>query len=242
MLQPRTLGVFCLTLGCGAAWLAAPAPRAFSQAGTNTHAASLDWDRAFAENSGARPVHFIADYTDARGPHRLEEWRTGVTHLRRRTDNRIDLHADMVHPSSSSGAADYLWQIVDLDRKIDNRISSGAMMRAGMFYSFYSMAHVIARPAGRFRLTALAGEPTVHAAGHTCSWFEVVPDGQTPMRICWSPELGIPLETRALGADGKISASFHLRSVDGNPVAPSVFAVNPAGLTVHDHDRMVEDD
>ena len=235
-------------VGCGVVLFAMAAPCALGQAGAaqaggvTQAAAGLDWDQTFLDRSGTAPVHFVATYTDAHGKHRLEEWRVGLSHVRRRTDDRIDLHADAVGQTKPGQGAEYLWQIVDLKKKIDNQISSGLMFQAGLFYSYYSMAHVLTRPAGKVRVSAVAGEPVRQLLGETCSWYEIAPDAQAPARVCWAERLGIPLETRSLASGGVWTTSFVLESVDRKPLAPSIFVVNRAGLTVHNHDQMVDVD
>ena len=217
----RCLTAFFLALGC------LSTPQGFSQT-------SVDWDHAFLDASGSRPLHFTARYSDSRGPHHLEVWRAGQLHLRRRTDDRIDLHAD-----AQNRQGDYLWQIIDLQHHIDNRISSHAMLQAGLLYNFYSMAHVLTRPPGRFRLETLA----IPAAGPTpCTWYELTPDAQPPTRICWSGALAIPVVIQAKTSAGTWDDTFTLLTHDRNLIPAAIFAVNPTGLTIRDHDQMAADD
>ena len=221
----------------------------------------IDWDTAFADNSGLRPLHFIAQYQDIHGTHHLEEWRTGLHHLRRRTDDRIDLHADATTISRPGLPTNYLWQIIDLQKKIDNRISSDAMLKTGMFYSFYSMAHVITRPAGRFHLTQLhphspTGLPSDHSSPRqelsrarslpltnlSCTWYELSPEAQPATRVCWSSELAIPLETQSHRSDGTWQTDFTLQTFDRAPIPPTTYVVNTINLQIRNHDEMANED
>ena len=89
--------IFATLIGCGSALLAAAAPVPSSPTPT------LDWDKTFHAAADQRPLHFIATYQDAHGPHRLEEWRLGDERLRRLTDARIDLHADRTKHAAPRG-------------------------------------------------------------------------------------------------------------------------------------------
>ena len=231
----RPLLLSFLTLGC--CFVAEAAPQAISQTSPN----SLDWDHAFADHSGTRPLHFTARYTDARGPHTLEVWRTGHTHLRRRTDDRIDLHADAQNPQQAN-QPDYLWQIIDLPHHIDNRISSHGLLQAGLLYNFYAMAHVLTRPAGHFQIELAPASPTASPTHLPCTWYKLTPEAQPATRICWSPTLGIPIATQSVSKDGTLTDTFTLLTYDHNAIPSSTFAVNLKGLTVRDHDALASDD
>jgi hypothetical protein len=224
-----------LTLVCGLAMLLVAQAACLSQA-----VPSLDWDKTFIDRSGTQPVHFVATYTDARGPHRLEEWRTGNQHLRRLTDNRIDLHADLATPPSSV-SAEYTWQIIDLPHKVVNRISTAAMLQAGMMYNFYSMAHVISRPAGNFRLTAVQNDP-INIASLTCTWFEINQNAQPAQRICWSSAIGAPLATRSQQPDKTWTTNFTLQSIQRNPIPRTVYEVSSKGLRIRNLDNLQTED
>jgi hypothetical protein len=258
-LAPEVSLMLVLTLGCGSAIFADAAPQPTS----SKPAQDIDWDTAFADHSGLRPLHFVAQYQDARGTHRLEEWRTGLTHLRRRTDDRIDLHADATTIPRPGFPADYLWQIIDLQKKIDNRITSQAMLKAGMFYSYYAMAHVLTRPAGRFHLTRLdesqfkAGVPHDHSsrrqelswaqavpatASLPCTWYELTPEAQPSTRICWSPEIALPLQTQSHRPDGTWQTDYTLQAFDRGTIPPTTYTVNTAGLQIRNHDELTTED
>ena len=203
---------------------------------------SLDWDVAFADHSANAPLHFIAQYQDARGTHRLEEWRDGLAHLRRRTDARIDLHADATSRIIPGQAVDYLWQIVDLDKKIDNRISSKAMFQTGMLYSYWSMAHVLSRPAGRVTISQTDGPKPTFVAGEGCTWYKIAPDAQPATRVCWSPGLAIPLAIQGQNKDGEWATTFTVQTVDHKPFAAVIFAIDTKALQVRNLDQLIDDD
>lgn len=203
---------------------------------------SLDWDAAFADHSGNAPLHFVAQYQDARGNHRLEEWRDGLAHLRRRTDTRIDLHADATSKVIPGQAVDYLWQIVDLDKKIDNRISSKAMFQTGMLYSYWSMAHVLSRPAGRVTITQLEAPIATPSIGQPCTWYRIAPDAQPATRVCWSSTLAIPLIIQGQGHDGTWTTTFTVQSIDRKPLNSVVFYLDTKSLQVRNLDQIIDDD
>lgn len=201
----------------------------------------LEWDTAFVDRSGARPVHFIAEYVDGRGAtHRLEEWRTGLTHLRRKTDARIDLHADAERLPKQGQPAEYVWQILDLEKKIDHRVSTLGMMRAGMLYSYYAMAHVLNRPAGPITVRAVREVAPVSVSGVSGRWFEIASSGQPTMRVCWVSELGIPLETQVEHA-GQWQQTFRVKALDTH-VNDEVFRVDAHGFQVRNVDELSTED
>lgn len=232
-----------LSLGCGPAIPADAAPVLFPPTDS---AASIPWDKAFPLRSDSAPLHFVAHYVDPHGQHRLEEWRLGALHLRRLTDSRIDLHADATSTPKPNLPADYLWQIVDRDKKILHRISSQAMLHAGMLYNFYSMAHVLIRPAGRFVLTQLTqsqvGEPPIHVNGLGCTWYGLSPEGQPGSRICWSQEAAIPLKIEMQAKEGTWTQQFLVESLDRRSIPGTIFAVDTRGLQVRNVDEMQQED
>lgn len=157
---------------------------------------SLDWDQTFRDARPATPLHFTAAYQDSIGKlHHLEEWRLGQTHLRRRTDDRIDLHADAIQTQAKDQPIQYQWQVLDLQQKVDHRISSTGMLRLGMPYSYYSMAHVLTRPANRFEIHAVPGLKPVFWTNTSARWFDISIAGKPVTRVCWDATLGIPLRT-----------------------------------------------
>ncbi len=202
----------------------------------------LDWDATFADHSAKRSLHFVAHYQDRRGAHRLEEWRQGTEHLRRRTDDRIDLHADRIEAAHAGQPADYVWQIVDIEKKIDNRISTHAMLQTGMIYSFWSMAHVLVRPAGHSTLVALRGEAPLRVNEVACTWYVIQPEGQPSTRVCWAAAAAAPLRTQALGADGQWKTTFTIDALDSKPIDAAQFKVNTAALQVRNVDELAAED
>lgn len=229
-----------LSLGCGSAIPADAVPALFTNG-----SASIDWDKAFAIGPDTAPLHFVAQYEDPRGSHRLEEWRQGSLRLRRLTDARIDLHADATSKPLPGLPSDYLWQIVEREKKILHRVSSKGMLRAGMFYSFYSMAHVLRRPAGNFELTrpqASTAKPAPHVSGYSCTWFQLVPADQPASRICWSAELAIPLRIDLQTKAGAWTPQFEVRTLDRKPIPPSTFQIDEKGLQVRNVDELQQED
>ena len=197
----------------------------------------VDFDTAFADHSHGQDLHFIAHYTDAGGKtHRLEEWRQGRDHLRRRTDDRIDLHADATARPRTGTAGQYLWQVIDLEKKIDHRIQSQDMLQAGMLYNFWSMAHVILRPAGRFTVTQLAPgtHPQPATAPEPCTWYQLAPEAQPKSHVCWSAASALPMVILAEQRDGSYQQTFAVESLSHEPIAPATFAIDARGLRIED--------
>lgn len=202
----------------------------------------LEWDTAFADRSGEKPLHFRATYMDSAGhAHTLEEWRQGASHIRRKTDDRIDLHADVVGSARPGLPADYVWQVIDLQKHVDHRISTQGMMKAGMIYSYWSMAHVLTRPAGKFSISPLASRPELKVGGFSCRWYRIDPSDQAASQVCWATQIGVPLRIEALGADRTWKTTFSVDTVDSF-LAPKTFTVDVAGLRVIDADGMSSED
>ncbi len=202
---------------------------------------AMDWDTAFTDDSGNTPVHFIATYVDMRGTHQLEEWRVGRSHLRRVTDARIDLHADSTGSPRAGQPLEYIWQVLDLKTKIDHRITTHGMLRLGMLYNFYSMAHVLSRPAGEFTVRALPANQPTRWQGQRTAWYLIEAKGQAPTRTCWLPGAGVPLTVeRQTGAGWE--TTFSLQQLDLRPISPVVFTVAKTGFTIRNVDDDASDD
>lgn len=204
--------------------------------------APLEWDTAFVDHSGEKPLHFHATYVDSTGrPHTLEEWRQGASHIRRKTDDRIDLHADVIGAPRPGMPADYLWQVIDLQKHVDHRISTQGMMKAGMIYSYWSMAHVLARPAGRFSINPLASRAEVKVKGLPCRWYLIQPSDQAVSQVCWAAGIGLPLRIEAPAPDGSWKTTFSVNTIDSS-ISPGTFTVHVAGLRVIDADGLSSED
>ncbi len=201
-----------------------------------------DWDSAFADRSGKTPVHFVASYVDGHGQtHRLEEWRIDVMHLRRVTDARIDLHADAVGHALSGQPRDYVWQVLDLKTKIDHRVSTQGMLRLGMLYSYYDMAHGLSRPAGEVTVHAMPDRGASDWHGRHTAWFQIDAVGQPSLRVCWLPGAGVPLRIDRQAAIGW-ETTFTLQLLETRPIPAAVFAVDTAAFHVRDVDEASAED
>lgn len=212
------------------------------------------WDSAFADRSGNAPVHFTAHYLDGHGTsHRLEEWRVGNRHLRRKTDDRIDLHADAVGRTLPEQPPDYLWQILDLQKHIAHRVSTAGMLRLGMLYSYYSMAHLLTRPTGTFTVVHTSKpvpapanakvDPLAISQPHVppCTWWQIDAPGQTSTRVCWIAQYGVPAETWSQAPDGW-RLTFFIEALDARPIPTSTFVTDTNGFQVRSVDEMESDD
>lgn len=216
-------------------------------------APSVSWDAAFPDRSGNTPLHFVAHYLDGHGAsHRLEEWRVGQAHLRRKTDDRIDLHADAAARTLPGQPPDYLWQILDLQKRIAHRVSTAGMLHVGMLYSYYSMAHVLTRPAGRFTVTPAIKPLPAPAIAHVdplvmlphlppCTWWQIDAPGQPATRVCWVARYGVPSETWALAPDGW-HLSFFVENLLTRPLPASTFVTDTTRFQVRSVDELESDD
>ncbi len=194
---------------------------------------SLDWDQAFHDVGGATPLHFTAAYLDSVGKlHHLEEWRVGQNHLRRRTDNRIDLHVDATHIQTGGQPVEYRWQVLDLQNRIDHHISSAGMLRLGMLYSYYSVAHVLTRPAARFEIHAVPGLKPLLWKNTSARWFDISTGGRPVTRVCWDAALGIPIRMFRYNGD-RWTANFELTASDARVPAASLTS-DTKGFQVRD--------
>ena len=202
---------------------------------------AIDWDTAFADRSGNLPVHFVATYTDARGAHRLEEWRVGRSHLRRITDARIDLHADSTGSAGAGQPMEYIWQILDLKTRIDHRITTQGMLRLGMLYSYYSMAHVLSRPAGEFTVQSLPASQPVRWQNQRTAWYMIQTKGQPTVRVCWLAGVGLPLRIETLSGSSW-HVTFLLQSMQAGPLSGALFTVNTDGFQVRNIDEAEAED
>ncbi len=202
---------------------------------------ALDWDTAFADRSGNLPVHFVATYTDERGTHRLEEWRVGRSHLRRLTDERIDLHADSIRNAGAGQQLEYIWQILDLKTKIDHRITTHGMLRLGMLYSYYSMAHVLSRPAGAFTVQALPLSGPARWQSERTTWYMIEAEGQPTLRVCWLAGVGLPLRIETL-VGSTWHVTFSIQSLETRPFSSAHFTVNTDGFQVRNIDEAEAED
>ena len=103
----------------------------------------LDWDQAFPTAAAPAQVHFLARYTDALGaPHRLEVWRDGDRRLRRRTDDRLDLHVE------KGADGEHRYQLVDHARAVVVSVDRTTLYRIGSFSDWVGLAHVLSPLAG----------------------------------------------------------------------------------------------
>lgn len=210
------------------------------------------WDAAFEDRSGNCPLHLVARYFDAQGMgHRLEEWRVGRQHLRRRTDDRIDLHADAAGSPLPGQPAEYVWQILDLQAHIANRVSTAGMLHLGMLYSYYSMAHLLTRPAGVFSVhRATNPSPSVSTTAKLegvihpqppCTWWQIEASGQLSTRVCWITAYGVPSQVWSQTPNGW-QRTFLLEDAITGPIPSEVFATDLSGFQVRSADEMQADD
>lgn len=151
-------------------------------------AAPMAFERAFPTT--AAPAHFHARiaYRGRDGVHRIELWRDGATRLRRDTDARLITVATRRQPRG----ADFRLDLLDRRRRLHTIIDRTSLYQVGRFTDWNDLAFGMRRPAGRYRITALARVDTPVTAVAPCRWFALESEGRRT-RICWSDEQAFPL-------------------------------------------------
>lgn len=193
---------------------------------------SLQWDRAFPSRAAPKNVHFIALYQDPSGrSHTQEVWRHGDLHLHRRTDNRLDLYVD----KEKSG--NYRYRLLDHKRRIAVSVSRESLYRIGVFSDWAGLAHVLARPKGKFSITRVRAKPEKTSLGE-CSWYQLTTSKPQPgkSRICWSTQWGIPLFIQTLNMQQHWQPQFSVSTVRTFQPASNIFMADTTGFIAVDAD------
>lgn len=201
--------------------VAAPVVMAQSQATT--------WERAFATGVTADAVYFKAHSVDARGTHHtLEAWRDGDRRVHRITDGKVEILAERV---GDGQAADYAYEVADRTRGVLHKATGASVVRAGMLWNYWALAHELKYPVGKFELKKLNTLGVVVDQAR-CEWFEVKQEELPTERVCWSRAFGLPLRIERVAADGPAERVFEMDVV--RKIAPSdgEFRVVAKGLRV----------
>lgn len=194
----------------------------------------LSWDKAFSSKGAPRGVHFKASYTDAIGrPHALELWRDGEAHLRRRTDDAIDLLAE------KTAGGEIVFRLVDLGKKRLIEVSRTNLHRIGIFASYPELAGVLIRPAGSTTLGP-GSRPKERAPAGACRWVRVETPPARPKEICWSERFKLPLLIQEQTAAGGFTTLFQIHQIEANVPAAGVFRISTKGLTVIHADQEID--
>lgn len=185
-----------------------------------------EWEAAFPTRAAPPQVHFRAVYRDDfGGTHRLEVWRQADLRLRRRTDEAIDLYVE------KSASGEYLYRLIDHDRKILIRADRTALYRIGVFSDWIGLAHVLNIPRGGYRVTAAARQSPASLRGE-CVWkrLELVMPAARESEICWSSRWGLPLEIGTQSEQDGWESRFLVQQVESFAPGPEIFAVAREGL------------
>jgi hypothetical protein len=194
----------------------------------------LRYDQAFA--TAAAPTHFHARiaYRGRDGVHRMELWRNGAIRLRRDTDARLVTIARRQSPRSPEFRLDLL----DRRRLLHTIIDRNSLYQVGHFADWEDLALAMRRPAGRYRLTALALPPTSTARpAAPCRWFGLQEEGRRT-QICWSREQAFPM----LMLDGNGQEIWRVATFDQHKPAASLFRPDDKGYIVNNAARDITGD
>lgn len=196
------------------------------------HAAELRFEQAFDTSGGQAALHYQANYSAGSTRHRVEVWRDGDRRVRRRTDDRIEIHA-----SREAGSAEFEMSILDLEKRIHTTVSRSNLYRIGNFTDWFDLAHGLRHPRGAYRLGSIAAPVGAPAPLQSCSWFELAQDGQAS-RICWSAQEQVPM--LVLSANG--DAVWRITALDRQPITQEALAIHDDGFLRNDANQDIEPD
>ena len=210
-----TAACFCMALSCSGA-----------QAG------ELRFEQAFDVGSASGALHYQAVYGAGSGLHRVEVWRDGALRVRRRTDDRIEIHA-----ARDAGSAEFRMSVLDLEKRIHTTVSRSNLYRIGSFTDWFDLAHGLRHPAGAYALKAIEAPAGAPAPVQSCSWFELAQNGQAS-RICWSTLDQVPM--LILSAAGDVA--WRIDALERKPIVPDTFTIRDDGYVRNDADQDIEPD
>ena len=198
----------------------------------HAHATELRFDQPFDTGSSPATVHYRASYSAGGAPHRVEVWRDGDVRVRRRTDDRIEVHA-----FREAGSAEFRMSILDLDKRIHTTVSRSNLYRIGSFTDWFDLAHGLRHPAGEYVLTRIAAPVRGASAVGPCGWFELAQNGQVS-RVCWSTLEQVPM--LILSGGGEVV--WRIDALDREAIGPDAFAIRDEGYLRIDADQDIEPD
>lgn len=188
---------------------------------------ALSWADAFSLRGAPKAVHLQASYLDKRGKsHDLELWRDGDQHLRRRTDDKIDLFVE------KTAGGDYAFRLADLANKRLIEVSRTNLYRIGVFADWPALAGIVSEPKGPHALHREARPATRTKAGE-CRWILLEVKGGDATEICWSDHFKVPLiMEKPKAAGGAATTLFQVKQIDEKRPAAEVFKVATTGLAL----------
>jgi hypothetical protein len=206
----------------------AAAAAAFAPAFAN----GLDFDRTFAAGFEPRQSHYVATYRLGGTEHRVEVWRDRDLSLKRRTDDRIEIHV-----TKSAGDVEWTMVVLDLKRKIATRVERTNLMRIGHFTDWFALSHSLSRPAGAYELVAITrGAPRVKPVA-SCRWYLLTQGGRAS-KICWSAPLHLPLVI----AESGDQVQWKIVDVDSRPLPTGTFTLDDRDFIRNNADQDIQAD
>jgi len=201
--------------------------------GTAALAASgLDFDRTFHGHGQPPQLHFRADYVLNGVAHETEVWRDRDQRLKRRTDDVLETF--VFRPA---GEPEWRMVVLDLQRRIRTDVDRTSLTRVGHFTDWFSLAHVLARPVGAYRLAAVKAPAGIAGPVAPCRWYALEREG-AQSRICWSEALHVPL--LITGTDGAVQ--WRVRSIDTRSHAADTYRIDDAGFVRNDASADIKGD
>jgi hypothetical protein len=198
----------------------------------HAQAGELRFEQVFDTGSAAAALHYQASYRAGGAMHRVEAWRDGDLRIRRRTDDRIEVHA-----SRGAGSAEFVMSILDLDKRIHTSVSRSNLYRIGSFTDWFDLAHGLRHPKGAYGLRGIAAPAGAPAPLQPCAWYELAQNGQAS-RICWSALDQAPM----LILSGAGEVVWRVTALDRGPIAPDTFVIRDEGYLRNDADQDIEPD
>jgi len=188
-----------------------------SEPAASSPAAPRPWHEVLARDATTVDVHAVSRYRGADGGwHRLEVWRHGESFVHRRTDDRLDLYAQL----DPQAAGHYRFQVLDPRRQALIEVDRTNLLRIGLDDDWFSLAHLLRQPADGTMVRAL--ERSRRDAAASCDWYRLQPEPKAKaaptLDICWSQTYALPV--RILVADAAAEGAgllFELQSAEAIP-------------------------
>ena len=217
-------------------WTAACACTLLSMAAQPAGAASpargVDFDQAFDIHSQPKQGHFVASYVAQGQAHRLEVWRDGDVHLKRRTDDRVEIV--VARPADDT---EWNMTVLDLERRIRTEVARTSLIRIGHFADWFGLAHGVAHPVGAYALAPIAAPARVPVPVAACRWYRLT-QGERSSKICWSKAHGLALAL----TDGEDRVQWQVTSVDAKPLPADTFVIDDRGFVRNDANEDIKAD
>ena len=205
---------------------------AAQHAGAASPTRDVDFDQAFDIRSQPRHSHFVASYVVQGQSHRLEVWRDGDVHLRRRTDDRVEIVV-----ARPAGDSEWNMTVLDLKRRIRTDVARTNLIRIGHFGDWFGLAHGVAHPVGAYALKPIAAPADAPAPAAACRWYRLT-QGERSSKICWSKAHGLALAI----TDAEDRLQWRVTSIDAKSLTPDAFAIDDRGFVRNDANEDIKAD